>query len=127
MTMAWCFEDQANEHTRSVLENLAKAEAVVPAIWALEVVNALIVAERRKKLTQAAALEFVALLDGLAVSTDLRTGAQAFSSAFPLARQHGLSAYDAAYLELAIREGLPLATRDEKLARAARAAGVDLV
>ncbi len=127
VTMAWCFEDQADDHSRAALDALAKAEVLVPGIWALEVANALVVAERRKKLTQAESLRFVALLEGLSIATDSRAAVQALSSTLPLARAYNLSAYDAAYLELALREGVPLATRDAGLVRAARSSGVALI
>ena len=127
VTMAWCFGDQADGYTYSVLDALRTSRAVVPSIWPLEVANALVVAERRKKLLATHTAEFLAFLEQLPVQLDPDTSHQALGPILALAREHRLSAYDAAYLELAKRRGLPLATRDKGLQRAARAAAVSLL
>jgi predicted nucleic acid-binding protein len=126
MTMAWCFDDEATPYTNAVRDQLADMRAVVPSLWPLEVANATIVGERRKRLDEARTLRFFALLKGLPISIDGETSDKAFSEIVHLARAHNLSAYDAAYLELAIRRGLPLATLDGKLKTAAQAVGVPL-
>ena len=101
--------------------------AHVPAIWALEVANILVMAERRKRLDASAVAEFIALLETLGIRADDAPGARAFGEILALARSQGLSSYAAAYLDLALRRGLPLATRDRELAEAARRAQVAVI
>ncbi|MDQ7792035.1 MAG: type II toxin-antitoxin system VapC family toxin [Clostridia bacterium] len=127
VVMAWCFEDEADEYADSVLDLLADSETVVPSIWALEVANVLLVAERKKRLTKADSSRFVKLLRELPITIDQETPDRALSEILPVGRQLGLSAYDAAYLELAMREGIALATRDNGLKQAAQKCGVKLV
>lgn len=124
VALAWCFPDEGSAYADRVLVALKGRTLVVPAVWGLEVANALVVGKRRKRLKQPEILRFVALLAGLAVLQDGVEVAEAFNKVLPLARQYGLSAYDAAYLELAIRYGAPLATLDGDLQKAARRAGV---
>ncbi|WP_242050021.1 type II toxin-antitoxin system VapC family toxin [Planktothricoides raciborskii] len=100
---------------------------IVPAIWSLEVANTLLVAERRNRMTQEQSQLAIALLQSLLIHVEEATDSKAFSSTFDLARKEGLAAYDAAYLELAIRLKLPIATLDRRLAEAATRCGVDLV
>jgi predicted nucleic acid-binding protein len=127
VVMAWCFEDESDRYADSVLDLLVDFEAIVPSIWPLEVANVLLVAERRKRLTEAASLQFVKMLRELPITIDHESSERAFSEILFVGRQQGLSAYDAAYLELAMREGTPLATRDEKLRKASEKCGVKLV
>jgi predicted nucleic acid-binding protein len=124
--MAWCFENQMDHYTRGILTKLERDEALVPSVWPLEVANALAVAERRKRLSRAAADSFIAALSPLPVVVEADTHQRALGPILALAREMNLSAYDAAYLELAIRNGLSLATRDEALKKAASASGVEL-
>jgi predicted nucleic acid-binding protein len=126
VTMAWCFDDEATPYTDGVRDSLADVRAVVPSIWALEAANATIVGERRGRLDQARSRRFLVLLQALPIVLDEETGARAFSDIVHLARTHQLSAYDASYLELAIRRGLPLACLDGRLKTAATVAGVTL-
>jgi predicted nucleic acid-binding protein len=122
VTMTWCFEDEATPESEAVLDRLADEPAVVPALWSLEVSNALLAAERRRRLTEAQAVRFLDLLDALPITVDLSVlPRQALVST---ARRHSLSAYDAAYLMTAELLGAPLATTDDALAAAAAAAGV---
>ncbi len=124
VTMAWCFEDEATADTDSVLDRLQDDEAVVPALWQLEVTNVLLVAERRGRITEAQSTRFLDLLSQLRIRVDIsQTDTKAVQA---MGRHHHLSAYDAAYLLLAERIAAPLATLDGKLIAAARAAGVDL-
>jgi predicted nucleic acid-binding protein len=123
ITLAWFFEDEANAYAEAVEDSLAEASAVVPALWSLEVANGLLVGERRRRTTEAKVTQFLTLLRSLPITADDETAARAWQDTLPLARAHELSAYDAAYLELAMRRGLPLATLDEDLA-AAEAVGV---
>ena len=125
ITAAWCFADETTAYTEAVLEMLAAGgEALAPAIWPFEVANVLVMAERRKRITLAKTTNFLQLLTGFAVSFDSAGAAQTFANVLSLAREQGLSTYDAAYLELAIRKGLPLATLDTDLKKAARIVGV---
>jgi predicted nucleic acid-binding protein len=127
VAMSWCFPDEQDPFAREVLRTLGEADAVVPAIWHLEIANALVVAERRGRVKSADTSRFLNLVQGLGVEVDAQTTARAFGETLALARRHGLSAYDAAYLELSMREGLPLATSDEALRQTARKLGVDLI
>jgi len=110
-----------------VLVRLQVGGAIVPSLWSLEAANVIAKSQRLGKITQAQASAFVALLDGLDIAVDPGTAQRAMHDTLDLARQFRLTAYDAAYLELALREGLPLATLDEALQVAAREAGVPLV
>ena len=127
VALAWCFQDEATPYAGRVLDLLAADSAVVPPIWPLEVANAISTAERRQRLELAAGSRFVELLRALPIRLDEASLDRALGNVLNVAREHRLSSYDASYLELAMREGLPLATADERLAEAARAAGVDLV
>lgn len=126
VTMAWCFDDEGTAYTHAVRDSLAQVRAVVPSLWCLEVANATIMGERRKRLDEARGQRFIVLVEALPVVIDHENSSRAFSDILHLARAHQLSAYDAAYLELAIRRGLPLACLDGKLKSAAAAAGVVL-
>ena len=122
VALAWCFEDEATAETDAVLEQLAEDSAVAPSLWELEVINVLLLAERRGRITESQTARFVALLTQLPILID-SAGAD-MASVLGAGRQHGLTAYDAVYLVLAEREGIPLATMDGKLRVAAQAAGV---
>lgn len=126
VTMAWCFDDEATPYTNGVRDSLASLRAVAPSIWRLETANAVIVGERRGRLDEARGRRFFVLLGALPIIIDEETGDRAFGDVVHLARTYQLSAYDAAYLELAIRRGLPLACLDGKLKAAASVAGVAL-
>ena len=125
--MAWCFEDQSTPYTDAVLQAVIDGAAiVVPAIWKLEVVNTLVVAERRKKVTPAKSAVFLRDLQKFTITVDLEGLDWAFSTVLDQARLYQRSAYDASYLELAKRRGLPLATRDRPLEKAAQELGISL-
>ncbi len=126
VTKTWCFDDEATPYTDRVRDSLADTQAVVPSLWSLEVANATIIGERRKRLDEARSQRFIVLLDALPIVIDHENSSRAFGDIMHLARAHQLSAYDAAYPELAIRHGLPLACLDGKLKTAAAAAGVAL-
>lgn len=125
VTMAWCFKDEEDSYAEGVLRLLETAEAVVPAIWALEVMNVLVIAERRGRLLPAESERFIGLLGLLPITIDAASGIS--SRIMDLGRAHNLSAYDAAYIELALRRGLPMATRDEAIRRALAALGIPLL
>lgn len=127
VVMAWYFEDEANDFTSAILQSLASSEALVPTIWPLEVANVLLVGERKGRSTEARTSRFIALLDALPIRVDAATSQHALSGILTLAREQRLSAYDAAYLELAMREGVSLATQDQALRRAAETCGVGLL
>jgi predicted nucleic acid-binding protein len=126
VTLAWFFEDETDAYAERVEDSLERATAVVPTLWHLEVTNALLVGERRGRTTELKTTQFVHLLSALPIATDEQPETESRDGVLSLARRHGLSAYDAAYLELALRRGLPLATLDRCLREAAEAAGVSL-
>ena len=126
VVMAWSFEDETSAYADAVLDRLAAARTVVPALWPLEVANALLMGERRKRSTEADTIRWIGILSRLHITTDDETNARAWGDTIALARGHRLSVYDAAYLELAIRRSLPLATLDEPLKAAAVAVGISL-
>jgi len=127
VTMAWCFENQSDDYTQQILSRLVQDTARVPSIWPLEVANSLAVGERREKVTGATVVRFLSILVALPIVVEEGTHRQAFGPILALAREQNLSAYDAAYLELALREGVPLATRDAALRKAAASVGVPVV
>lgn len=127
VTLGWCFRDEANAYAHRVLRRLADDSALVPAIWLLEVANGLLLAERRGRLSVADVAQVHGALAGLPIEWQDLTLEQALGPVLDLARAHRLSAYDAAYLELAMREGLPLATQDDALRAAAENVGVPLM
>ena len=122
ITMAWCFEDQATSASDAVLHRLKQDSAVVPVLWQLEVINVLLVAERRGRINEAQAARFLGLLERLPI--DVVASPHDAQAVLAAGRRHGLSAYDAAYLTLAERLAAPLATLEERLAAACMAAGV---
>ncbi len=127
VVMSWCFNDETNEYADAVLEKLTSARALVPAIWPLEVVNVLLVAERKKRLKQADSIRFLALLLQLPVETEKEWTQEAMPDLLALGRNLGLSSYDLSYLDLAVRRGCPLATLDQKLIAAAEKTGVPIL
>ena len=126
-TLAWAIRDERNALAMAVLDRLAREKAVVPGHWALEIANGLLMAMRRKRLTDAARRDALARLTELPIEADDETATRAGHETTAIAAQFGLSVYDAAYLELAIRRQLPLATLDRALEAAARATGVELL
>ena len=117
----------ATAATRTLLDWLEQEDAEVPSLWHLELANALVVAARSRRITPARASEFIALIGGLPIVVDEQTPNHALGGVLELARGQGLSAYDASYLELAMRRGLPFATKDVDLAKAAGRVGVSLL
>ncbi|MCP4643189.1 MAG: type II toxin-antitoxin system VapC family toxin [bacterium] len=127
VVMAWCFEDEASKYADSVLERLADGEAVVPAIWPLEVGNVLLVAERKRRLGKADVVRFLELVSSLPLLVEQKSPERMLTDIIALARDLRLSTYDASYLDLAMRSGLPIATQDRLLTKAARKCGVPLL
>lgn len=127
VTLAWCFEAETTPYTEAVLDLLRRTEGVVPAIWPLEVATTWLVGERRGRITQAQTVHFVQLFGALPIIVDDRAMTEAWGAILTLGREQQLSGYDAAYLELAMRQGLPLATQDARLREATTRVGVPLV
>ncbi len=127
MTLAWAFEDEGGPAADAILARLTNEFCLVPLLWPLEVTNALLVAERRGRLTESESHRFMGLLSALLIEVDDETPRRAFAEVLSLARRHDLSSYDAAYLELAMRSALPLASFDERLRTAAKKSGVELL
>jgi predicted nucleic acid-binding protein len=127
-TLPWCFADEATAATNAVLTGVRTGdEAIVPAHWPLEVANALLMAVRRKRISPEDAHQFLVDLEFLPIRVDTTNKNLVRAGVFPLAEQYGLTVYDAAYLELAMRERIPLVTLDKDLRKAAGASGVPLV
>jgi predicted nucleic acid-binding protein len=124
--LAWCFPDEANDYADAVLVALEGKTILVPSVWSLEIANAVLVGERKKRLGQSEVRRFITLLESLPLAQDMPPAGEHANNVLPLAREYNLSAYDAAYLELAIRSGAPLATLDSRLRKAAQDAGVSL-
>jgi len=126
VALAWGLEDESNAYTDEVLDEMENREAIVPCIWPLEVSNALLVAERRGRVTRAMVAGFLEYLGSLPVVVEQCDSERIFGEVLLLAREQGLSVYDAAYLDLALRLGLPLATQDDALRTAASRVGVEI-
>lgn len=124
VTMSWAFDDEDAPHAAAIRDGLVQSEAFVPWLWTLEVSNALLVAERRGRLTTTESDRFVELLGRLPLRIEATAVDRVLPDVLALGRRTGLSSYDAAYLDLAGRLGLPLATLDERLRRAAEREGV---
>jgi len=124
IAVAWFFQDEADPYADAIASRFPNAEAVVPSIWPLEVANALLMGERRKRSTPADTVQWLSSLNSLPITIEDQPANRAWSDVLNLARAHNLSAYDASYLELALRCALPLATLDDKLKVASAAVGV---
>ena len=127
VALAWCFADEKAPYSEAILDLLADgAHAVTPAIWPFEVANALLAGEKRQRITIAQVTSILRAITDLPISIDPVQMDHAFQQILVLARQSNLTEYDAAYLELALRLNLPLATLDAQLKRAAQSIGVPL-
>lgn len=126
VTLAWLFHDEADPYADAIVAKLPALEMLVPRLWHLEIANVLLVGERRGRCSQADTANWLSYLSGLPIVVDGATETRAWTDTLNLARQQGLTAYDAAYLELAMRENVPLATLDTKLKSSAQAIGVPL-
>jgi len=124
VTACWAFDDEDHPGASLAFDRMRAEEGVVPGLWWLEVRNILIVNERRRRITESDTAAFLLSLSRLRIRVD-RVPDE--NGVLRLARAHRLSVYDAAYLELAQREGLPLATLDADLRKAAAGEGVALV
>jgi predicted nucleic acid-binding protein len=126
VVMSWCFEDETNTYADAVLDHLSGSKAIVPPVWPLEVVNVLLVAERRRRLTPTDSMRFLELLSKLPISVEHDDSDMINRDLLDLGRSHGLSSYDASYLYLAIRSRCPIATLDQRIMEAAGKAKVPL-
>lgn len=127
VAVSWVISRQATPETDALWKTASRDGICVPSLWHVELANSLLVAERRKSVTEAEISHFFAVLDAIEIQTDDEIHLRAHRDVFALAREYKLTAYDATYLELAMRMELPLATRDADLRRAAKKAGVSLV
>jgi predicted nucleic acid-binding protein len=127
VAMAWCFPDEATAATGQLLDRMAEETAAIPGLWYLEVTNVLALAERKKRIRPAKVAEFIALVESFEFEVDEQTNTRAFAHLLPLCRSHGTTANDAAYLDVALRHRLPLASLDDNLREAAKKLGVDVL
>ena len=127
VVMTWCFKDETSQYTDAILDRLEMSTAVVPSIWPLEVGNVLLVAERKKRLSEADSTRFIALLTELPIMIEQESPDRMMKEILALAREHQLSTYDASYLDLAMRKGLPIATLDNGLIEAAKRSQVTII
>ena len=129
VAMRWLFEtDKGSDqiYAENVLKSMTSSGAMVPNLWHLEAVNVLVSAEHRRDISLGEIERFLSQLENLPIHTDSLTARHAFSRTLVLARAYSISSYDASYLELAIRAGLPLASLDKKLIRAAKKTDVEI-
>ena len=125
VTLAWIYPDETTEALRRVFAQVVERGAVVPSLWRLEVANGLTIATRRRRITNAMRLTALADLEKFEVAVDEEGDRYAWSTTLHLADRFDLTLYDAAYLELAQRRSLPLASLDNTLLGAARVLGVE--
>lgn len=126
-TLQWLFQDEASPEGYAALAVVGREGAVIPALWFVEITNALGMAERRGRIDVAGAREALRLLRSLPLVVDELPSLAWPEPVLQLMRAHRLTAYDATYLELAQRRGLSLATKDRDLLAAASAVGVPLL
>ena len=127
VVMLWCFKDETNKYADAILHRLSEATAFVPSIWPLEVVNVLLVAERKRRLSEADSTRFITLLTQLPIVVEVGHSERSMKELLIFARANKLSSYDASYLDLAMKSGYPIATLDIKLIQAARKIDVQIV
>jgi predicted nucleic acid-binding protein len=124
VALAWLLQDEANERTDALADRLEQENAHVPSIWSLEVGNALMMAMRRKRISENDFDRCISALSALPIEVDPPAP---LAGVLSIARRYGLTSYDAAYLELAQRRGFPLATLDEKLRQTCKALKVTVL
>jgi len=127
MTMAWFFPDEATSATQQIQDRLIHEAVIVPSLWYLEVTNVLAMAEKRKRTTATDSTQFLQQLQKFDIQRDDSWQMRAFDHLLPLCRKHGLTSYDASYLDLALRCQLPLASLDIDLRKAAKTLGIPLL
>jgi predicted nucleic acid-binding protein len=124
VALTWCFEDVASSETDKLFERVRDEGAIVPGLWHLELSNVLLQAEKRGRINTGDVAIRLDLIAELPISVDQETTARAWREILTMARAEKLTMYDATYLELAVRRGLPLLTKDNALAEAAKRLGV---
>jgi len=127
VALAWCFEDEHTQPIMDLLDRVAETGAVAPLLWPLEALNGLLMAERRKRLDAKRRHRLAGFLRALPVTLDTETADQAWTTTARLAERYRLTLYDAAYLELAQRRKLPLATLDKDLIRTGKTLDMTLL
>ena len=127
VALAWCFADAQTPAIMAVLDRVTETGAVAPQSWPVEALHGLLAAERRGRISAKLRARLAGFLQALPITIDAAMAERAWAATAPLAERHGLTAYDAAYLELALRLALPLASTDAALVAAAREEGVGLV
>ena len=126
VSAAWCLKDESSREADRYLDMLVSGEALVPALWVVEMANVIVVAERRKRIASGDAEQALELLDQLPIVVD-QDGVQSMSKIYAMAAGFGIAAYDASYLEVARRARLPLASLDRGQRAAAEKARVRLI
>jgi predicted nucleic acid-binding protein len=127
VVISWCFKDETNKYGDAVLDRLTKSTAIVPPIWPLEVVNVLLVAERRNRLKQVDSVRFITLLSQLPIVVEHERPGEKMKDLLALVKANHLSSYDAAYLDLSMKKDCPIATLDKKLIEAAKKVNVTIL
>lgn len=125
VVLSWCFEDENSPYGEGILDLLSQGtEAVVPAVWPLEIINALLSALRKNRITQAQATAFLNRISGFSITIEESVLSRTFETVFLQAHASKVTSYDGSYLELALRRRLPIATLDEPLKNAAQSLGI---
>ncbi len=127
ITMAWLFTDEKTPFSEKILDRLNDEQAVAPSLWTLEVINVLLVGEKRKRISMSESTHFLDVLNNLPIQIIENPSLLKCESMIFLARAYQLTSYDAAYLDLASRMGLPLASLDAQLIAAAQATGIQVL
>ena len=127
MAVSWFIPAEANAVAEAALDAVVQGGALAPALWPLEVANTLVMAERRRRMTEAQRFLALATLADLDITVEPQEVARVWSLVVDLAQAHQMTVYDATYLELALRRSLPLATTDLALVRAAKATGIGVL
>lgn len=127
VALAWCFVDERNERLAAIEQKVTDSGAVVPGHWHLEMANILVMAVRRGRITEQQRDVYLQALSSLPIEIDGETSARAWNDTVQLAEAHRLTVYDAAYLELAVRRRIPLATLDSDLGKAAASEGLTVL
>ena len=127
VVMSWCFKDETNQYADAILDCLSEATAFVPSIWPLEVVNVLLVAERKKRLNEADSVRFITLLSQLPIIVAHERPERMMKDLLALGRSNNLSSYDASYLDLSMRKGIPIATLDTRLITASKKTNIPIL
>lgn len=127
ITLAWAFTDETSPYAEAVFDRIGSDSALVPPVWWLEVMNTLLVGERRQRLTSAQSAHFVEVLASLPIAVETDSGGATPGGLLSFSRDLGLTVYDASYVNLALNRDLPLATLDARMRAAAQRAGARLI